>query len=149
MTNDAPKASASKLGPPMAVRWIAVMFAMVAGGMGVATLWGILAPMWGFQGWEVSLRAVIAVLPVALLGWVIVAPWKHRLAIDWITIWLAGTVIRLLLTPLASIAIYSFAPCGAREQFVGAVGACYFATVLCEVGMIAASQKRSAGSSAG
>lgn len=149
MTNDSQTPSTLKLGPPMTVRWIAVMFAMVAGGLGVATLWAILAPMWGYEGWAVSLRAAIAVLPVTLLGWVIVAPWKSRPAVDWITIWLAGTVIRLLLTPLASVAIYSLAPCGSREQFVGAVGACYFATVLCEVGMIAASQKRSAGSVAG
>ncbi len=133
----------------MKIRWIAVMFAMVLGGMGVATLWGILAPIWGYQGWPVSGRAVVAVLPVALLGWLVVAPWKSRPAVDWITIWLAGTVIRLLLTPLASMAIYSLAPCDSREQFVGAVGACYFATVLCEVGMIAASQRRSAGSLVG
>jgi len=88
-------------------------------------------------------RAVVAVLPVAILGWVITAPWRPRFAIDLITVWLAGTVVRLLLTPLACLALYSQAPCD-KSQFVVAVGACYFAVVLAEVGMIAFSLPRAA-----
>lgn len=90
-----------------------------------------------------AVRGLIVVVPIALIGWLVTAPWRPRPAMDWITIWLAGTVVRLLLTPLACLALYSKAPCDSG-QFVAVVGACYFAVVLAEVGMMAFSLPRAA-----
>ncbi len=92
-----------------------------------------------------AIRGPIVVLPIALLGWFVLAPWRSRSALDWMTIWLAGTVIRLLLTPLACLALYSAAPCD-TAQFVAAVGGCYFAVLLFEVGMINSHLSRPAAS---
>ncbi|MSR44923.1 MAG: hypothetical protein EXS15_06165 [Phycisphaerales bacterium] len=143
MTRDVSTPSSLKFGPPIKIRWIAVMFAMAAGCGAVAGVWTIVAPQFDWVGWQVSSHAFVAVLPVSLVGWLIVAPWKARPAIDLVTVWLAGTVIRLLLTPLASFAIYSLAQCGPRTQFIAAVGACYFATLLCEVAVVATGLPRS------
>ena len=133
----------SNLGPLLKIPWLKIMFGIIVVASFVAILWSICAPLWGWEGWQMAARAVVAVVPVALLGWVITAPWRPRFAIDLITVWLAGTVFRLLLTPLASLALYSQAPCD-KSQFVVAVGACYFAVVLAEVGMIALSLPRAA-----
>ncbi len=140
--NPAP-APSSNLGPLLKVPWLKIMFGIIAVAFAIAILWSICAPLWGWEGWQMAARAVVAVLPVALVGWVITAPWRPRFAIDLITVWLAGTVVRLLLTPLACLALYSQAPCD-KSQFVVAVGACYFAVVLAEVGMIAFSLPRAA-----
>lgn len=144
--NSVPKTAptpSSNLGPLLKIAWLKVMFGTIAVASFVVILWSICAPLWGWEGWQMAVRAVVAVVPVALLGWVITAPWRPRFAIDLITVWLAGTVFRLLLTPLASLALYSQAPCD-KGQFVVAVGACYFAVVLAEVGMIALSLPRAA-----
>ena len=144
--NSVPKtapAPSSNLGPLLKIPWLKIMVGFIAVASLAAILWSICAPLWGWEGWQMAARAVVAVVPVALLGWVITAPWRPRFAIDLITVWLAGTVFRLLLTPLASLALYSQAPCD-KSQFVVAVGACYFAVVLAEVGMIAFSLPRAA-----
>ena len=66
----------------MRIRWIAVMVAMVAGCCATAVLWAVIAPKFGWDGWPVAGRAIGAVLPIAILGWLIVAPWKERPAVD-------------------------------------------------------------------
>ncbi len=130
-------------GPLLKVPWLLVCIGIIAVALVVAVLWSICAPIWGWEGWQMAIRAVVAVLPVALGGWLITAPWRPRFAVDLITVWLAGTVIRLLLTPLACLALYSQSPCDIG-QFVAATGACYFAIILAEVGMIAMNLPRAA-----
>lgn len=128
-------------GEPLRVRWRLVLLAMIISGCAAGLAWSLLAPLAGWEGWRLGMAAVASVVPVALLGWMVTAPWRPRAAIDWITIWLAGTVIRLLLTPLAAISLYSLTPCDTR-QFVGALGGVYFAVLLAEVGSIALSLPR-------
>lgn len=140
--NPAPSPSAN-LGPLLKVPWLLVIFGIIVVAFAFAILWSICAPLWGWDGWQMAARAVVAVLPVALIGWVFTAPWRPRFAIDLITVWLAGTVVRLLLTPVVCLALYSQAPCD-KVQFVAAVAACYFAIVLAEVGMIAFNLPRAA-----
>jgi len=119
----------------LTIPWLAIPLVMILVSAAFAAIWSLCAPLIGWTGWQMAIRGPIAVLPIALLGWFVLAPWRPRSALDWMTIWLAGTVIRLLLTPLASLALYSAAPCD-TGQFVAAVGGCYFAVVLSEVGMI-------------
>lgn len=117
------------------------MSVMAIAGVVAACAWSLLAPLAGWEGWPLGVNAFAGVVPVAMLGWLVTAPWRPRAAIDWITIWLAGTVIRLLLTPVAAISLYSLTPCDTR-QFVGALGAVYFAVLMAEVGSIALSLPR-------
>ncbi len=132
-----------KLGPILRIPWRKITVGMVAAPLALAILWSLCAPLWGWEGWQMAIRGLIVIVPIAIVGWLCTAPWRLRPAMDWITIWLVGTVIRLLLTPIACLALYSQAPCD-KSQFVAAVGACYFAVVLEELGMIALTLPRAA-----
>ncbi len=142
MPDPSPKPSLN-LGPLLKIPWRWVILVMIAVALVVAIIWSTCAPIWGWEGWQMAVRALVAVVPVSIAGLLVTAPWRPRLAIDLITVWLAGTVVRLLLTPVACLALYSQAPCD-KGQFVVAVGACYFAVVLAEVGVIAFSLPRAA-----
>ncbi len=131
----------AKFGPPLRIPWMMVLSAFTAAGVLTAVAWGFLAPLWGWESWSMAVRAFLAVVPIAIFGWVITLPWRPRPAVDWITIWLAGTVVRLLATPVLCLAIYSRTPCDSRE-FVAAVGAVYFVVLMTEVGAIAANLPR-------
>jgi hypothetical protein len=44
---------------------------------------------------------------MSILGVVVMTPWKSRTMIDWMTMWFAGTVFRVLVTPVAAYVLYS------------------------------------------
>ncbi len=136
MTPPASGAPQSKEGPAVAMPWVLVTLAVSGACMAVATFWVFVPPMWGWEGLPIATRAILAVLPVSLLGWFVTIPWVPRSIIRWTSAWLAGTVARLLLTPAAIAAVYFSAPCDAA-QLVAATGACYFAALMAEVGTVA------------
>ncbi len=136
MTAEGTPKSPVTFGPPVALPWIRVAAATSGTALAVALVWIFVAPLWGWAGWPIAVRALIAVVPIGLLGWLLSFPWKPRPIIDWTTAWLVGTVVRLLLTPAAAAAVYFSAPCEAT-QLVAAVGGCYFASLLAEVGTVA------------
>ena len=131
----------NKEGSPVAMPWISVTLAVSGACIAVAVLWVFVAPMWGWEGTPIATRAIIAVLPISLLGWFVTIPWVPRPIIRWTSAWLAGTVARLLLTPAAIAAVYFYAPCDAA-QLVAATGACYFAALMAEVGTVASTLLR-------
>jgi hypothetical protein len=140
-------AKSPNLGPLLSMRWVLVVVAMVSAAALFAGAWSVLAPRGGWVGWPLVLRVAPVVLAVAVLGWLGSMPWRPRPAVDWVTVWLGGTVARLLLIPLACFWLYSTFPCDAM-QFIAAAGGCCFAVVLAEVGMIAATLKAQSGQAA-
>jgi hypothetical protein len=78
---------------------------------------------------------------VALLGTVILRPSESRLASDWMTLWLAATVVRLLLTPLAALLLY-FALSPPRVEFLLSVAGSYLACLAVETAILARSAGR-------
>lgn len=121
--------------PSVALPWKRIALLQLAVPTLLAAVWMTAAPAVGWSGGPVAMRALLAVAPVGLAGWLVTAPWRPRPIVDWMTAWLAGTVIRLLLTPAAAAALYFSAPLDTR-QFVAATGACYFASLLTEVATI-------------
>ncbi|MHC4989956.1 MAG: hypothetical protein ACYTGC_03155 [Planctomycetota bacterium] len=71
-----------------------------------------------------------------LLGTLVMTPWITRPIGLWTSIWMAGTVVRLLLAPLGTILLYSATPLDATSLAI-AVGATYLVTLLTEAGVLA------------
>lgn len=83
---------------------------------------------------------------VALLGTAILRPAESRAASDWMTLWLAATVVRLLLTPLAALLLYS-ALSPPRVEFLLSVAGSYLACLAVETAILARSAGRAYDSS--
>lgn len=91
-----------------------------------------------------SILGAAAVGIVAALGVLVMTPWKHREIADWMTLWLAATVFRLLVTPLAVYLLYSAAsPALATTPLVLSVASTYFVTLLVEAAILASHIRRS------
>ncbi len=73
---------------------------------------------------------------VALAGILVLMPWKTRPAGTWATLWLAGTVGRLLITPLVALAVYSATPVG-MDPFLLSLAGTYLACLAAEVAVSA------------
>ncbi|MHC4415769.1 MAG: hypothetical protein ACYS0G_10835 [Planctomycetota bacterium] len=69
-------------------------------------------------------------------GLLSILPWRARPVSTWITLWLAQTVVRLLLTPVLTFLLYSATSFNATPLFV-AVGVTYLAAVVSEAGVLA------------
>lgn len=67
----------------------------------------------------------------ALAGILILRPGKSRPVSDWLTVWLAATVVRLLATPLLAGSLYSALPLPGRAFMLSVAGA-YLACLLAE-----------------
>lgn len=91
--------------------------------------------------WDVSfnIAAVIGaglVVVIATLATLVMTPWVRRPMSAWMTMWLAGTVMRLLLTPLAAVLLYS-ATTPDRTTFGLSIGLSYLLALLIEAGVLA------------
>lgn len=81
------------------------------------------------------LGSAVAVV-VTVAGIVVLMPWRTRPAGTWATIWLAGTVGRLLITPLVALAVYSATPV-AMDPYLLSLAGSYLACLAAEVAVSA------------
>lgn len=72
----------------------------------------------------------------AMLGIAILRPSAERPASDWMTSWLAATVVRLLLTPLLAVSLYSALSLPGKP-FLLAVAGTYLACLFAETAVLA------------
>ena len=72
----------------------------------------------------------------AMLGIAILRPSVERPASDWMTAWLAPTVVRLLLTPLLAVSLYSALSLPGKP-FLLAVAGTYLACLFAETAVLA------------
>ena len=112
---------------------LGVVAICVLGWLAIATLGGLSGPV------EKSGIAGAAVVgAVAMLSLVILAPWKSRPFSAWMTMWLAATVARLIITPLATFLLYSVTAFDATALTIS-VAASYLLVLLAEVIVLAGS----------
>lgn len=78
---------------------------------------------------------------VALLGGVILRAAGARPAIDWLTLWLAATVVRMLLTPVVAVLLYFALPLPPKAFFLAVAGS-YLACLAAETVVLARSAGR-------
>lgn len=83
-----------------------------------------------------GLMGAIVVAAVAAVSVVAMTPWKRRPMADWMSWWLAGTVVRLLVTPACAFLLYSAARLEA-EPLALSVATAYLVTVLTETAVLA------------
>jgi hypothetical protein len=88
------------------------------------------------------------VLAIALVSVVVMTPWKTRPMSAWMNLWLAGTVLRLLLTPPAAFVLYSAASFGAAALTLS-VAAAYIAILFSEAIVLSLHLKRTLPGSSG
>jgi|SRR5688572_926670 len=81
------------------------------------------------------------VLVVCLLGVLAMAPWRARPTSTWMTLWLAGTVLRMLAAPALTFLLYSATPLNAVALTL-AVAVAYLIVLLTETVTIAHSVSR-------
>ena len=75
------------------------------------------------------------VLLISLTALVVMSPWTRRPISLQMTMWLAGTVTRLLATPLGAFLLYSALPLDGKALTL-AVGAVHLATLLTEAAVM-------------
>ncbi len=93
-----------------------LLLAVCAAAAATALMWAVVATAIGPIGQNPGPQivegaagaAVVAV--VGILGVLLIRPWKKRAMSSWTTMWLAATVMRLLLTPALAYLLYSAAP---------------------------------------
>ncbi len=70
-----------------------------------------------------------------LAGTLIIGPWKRHPVHHWMSLWLAGVVVRLLLAPVLAYLLYSAAPLG-LAPFGLSIGLTYLLTILSEAALL-------------
>ena len=124
---------------PIAALPTGTMLAAACGGaITTAVLWGLaLLVIPAAQGTlPTALAAIGLVLVIYIATTMMITPWKPRRMGDWMTFWLAATVVRLLVTPVAAWVLYSAALLEVRP-FGLAVALCYVLCLFLETGTIA------------
>ena len=115
--------------------------------LGVGLLCGLLMLLLG-QLMDLEARTVLSgiegigvVLAGGFTSIIVLAPWKPRTVGTWMTLWLASTVIRLLVTPLLGFLIYS-ATRPEPVPYVLCLAGAYLLTLVTEVWAISRSLHR-------
>jgi len=124
-------------------RVTALPFARLAGwSSGAAALAGIVwfgvAKIAGFSGGDASIGLWGAVIASAAMtcGLVIMGPWVARPVSLWLTLWLAGTLVRFAVALGLSWVLYS-ATSVSPWALLAAVGGCYVVALMTEVIVLA------------
>src|SRR5262245_54395102 len=99
----------------LAAGWLVI--SVVAGTVGAVTTAGVVG--------------IALVAGISLLSVLIMAPWKSRPILTWMSIWMGGTVARLLVTPAVTFLLYSAVSLNATALTVS-VAAAYLAVLLTE-----------------
>ena len=76
------------------------------------------------------------VLLVSVLGVIAMGPWKTRPASMWMTLWLAGMLVRMLAAPALTFLLYSALPLNAMALTLS-VAVAYLIVLLTETAMLA------------
>jgi hypothetical protein len=119
---------------------MAIGAALVAGGWSAAVALG----PWGRHEFISGMTGVVVTAAVALLGLAVMTPWKPRPMADWMTMWLGGTLFRLLGTPTVLFLLYSAAsPPLAAKPLALSVALTYLVMLLAEAGALALHVRRS------
>ena len=107
---------------------------LFAAGWCLAALIGVFGP--GKSDGGVFMSGLIGAISVAIVAFAavfIMTPWKTRAIADWMTMWLAATGFRLLVTPVVVYLLYSAASRElAVKPLVLSVASIYFVTLLTE-----------------
>ena len=142
MTSQSAKREEPTIGLPTARLITTVMFATIiaAGGWYAAASLG----RWGAETARTGLIGGTLVGVIVLAGVLIMTPWVTRPVSAWMTLWLAGTVMRMLMTPIAAWLLYSATPRGslAAEPLALSVALTYLATLFSEATVLALHVKR-------
>lgn len=128
--------SERKVAMPTAV----LMWAVVASALLVAGGWAtaIAIGPWGMSDFSAGMAGIGIATAAAIAGVFVISPWKPRAMIDWMTMWLAATVFRLFVTPIAAYLLYSAASSAlAAKPFWLAVAVTYLATLFVEAAVLA------------
>lgn len=110
---------------------IATVAVLSAGGWVIAAI--------GFDDRGLATAGVAAAIIVGgfgLLGILIVGPWKQRRMSAWISYWIGGSVLRLLLIPAATYLLYSATSLNATALALS-VGLTYVVTLFAEAAVLA------------
>lgn len=124
--------------PTMRFPTARMLGAVVLGGaaaVGVMYL-AALVPNWRIVFSADVIWGAVVVVAVAAVTTLAMTPWMQRPMSSWMTMWLGGTVMRLLLTPVAGFLLYS-AALPDRTAFGLSIGLSYLLTLLAEAGVLA------------
>jgi hypothetical protein len=122
------------------VAWMAFTAMVVAGLWSAAVTIRSLGP----QVFATGMLGIAVVTVIAIAGVLVMTPWKPRPVVDWMTMWLAGTVFRMLVTPIAAFLLYSaLSHALAVKPLVLSVAATYLCTLLVEAAVVARHMKDS------
>ncbi len=162
----APKATRESAGAPGAVSSLSalasepsttlpagrLLLLMTAFALIIAGAWSAAFALgrWGAVEFRSGMFGIGVTAVMALLGLLVMTPWKARPMADWMTMWLAGTVFRLLGTPTVLFLLYSAASAGdpeggallAVKPMVLSVALTYLVMVLAEASIIASHVRR-------
>lgn len=137
-----PQAAVVRLALPSQLLLVAVIVCTLV----MVGVWSLIAALsaWSGESFIAGLVGAGAVGVVAILGVLIMRPWKRREVAEWMTMWLAATVFRLFGTPVLVYLLYSAAPeAMAAKPLALAVASTYFVTLLAEAAILASHMKRS------
>jgi hypothetical protein len=128
----------------------AMLATVATAALGLAGIVLILSVVGAIQNANVisGLNGIAAVAAVMIVGVFLMTPWRSRPIADWMTLWLAATVFRLLVTPVVVYLLYSLSaggdasPALAAGPLVISVAIAYFVTLLSEAAVVASHVKR-------
>jgi hypothetical protein len=124
--------------PTAAMLAVGILVPLLAGGT-----WWLAATLgpWTAAAALAGLAGAAATAVATIVSTLVIGPWHERPVSLWMSIWLGGTVVRLLLTPALAFLLYSAAPLS-PTALAGSVGITYLVTLLSEVAVIARHLRR-------